>query len=81
METLIYDKKCWEKPCPKVDCHKNKCECCGLKFVSVPVGLEAEMTPKNGAFANAIVRFEGTGEVWIYSGEGVPVKVKEGNNG
>ena len=67
-------------PCPKFDCRKkDKCGCCGLRFVSIPAALAADTTPENGAFCNAIVRYEDTGEVWIYSAEGVPVKVKEGD--
>ena len=64
--------------CPKVDCHK-KCGCgCGLEFVSVPATLTEKMAPKNGLYCNAVVRYESTGEVWIFSKEGIPVKVKEG---
>ena len=66
-----------EKACPKVNCHKEICKC-GLHYVSIPASLASEMTPKNGAFANAIVKYEDTGEIWIYSAEGVPVKIKEG---
>ena len=75
------NKEHWSNaPCPKFDCRKkDKCRCCGLRFVSVPAALSEDMTPKNGDFSNAIVRYEDTGEVWIYSAEGVPVKVKEGN--
>lgn len=73
-----YDKNCWgKKPCPKIKCKKGACPC-GLKFVSVPVGLEQEMSPKKGDYCNAIVQFEATGAVYIYSAEGIPVKVKEG---
>lgn len=79
MEIKEYDKNCWEQPkCPKYDCHKKECAC-GLHFVSIPATLASEMTPKNGAFSNAIVRYENTGEVWIYDVDGVPVLVKEGN--
>lgn len=63
--------------CPKVDCRK-KCGKCGLTFVSVPANLTEEMAPKNGLYCNAIVQYEGTGEVYIFSKEGIPVKVKEG---
>lgn len=66
-------KKCEVKCCKKKPC------CCGLKFISIPASLADEMTPKNGAFCNSIVRYEDTGEVYIYSAEGIPVLVKEGN--
>ena len=77
---IDYNESHWKKTCPKVDCHKKDGRCCGLKYVEIPSVLASEMTPKNGAFSNAIVKFEDTGEVWIYSAEGVPVKIKEGDN-
>lgn len=75
MTTLDYDKSHWAQGCTRADC---KQEATGFKFVSVPVSLTTEMAPTNGAFSNAIVRYEATGEVWIYSAEGIPVLVKEG---
>lgn len=75
-----YDENYWKQKCPKVDCRNKKNCCCGLKFVSIPAALSEEVTPKNGAYSNAIVRYEDTGEVWIYSAEGVPVLVKEGRD-
>lgn len=75
-----YDSEHWKTPCPKVDCKKKpKCGCCGLKFVNIPAVVAEEMSPANGSFSNAIVRYESTGEVWIYSAEGIPVLVKEGD--
>lgn len=75
-----FDELCWsKKTCPKYDCRKKQCECCGLKFVSIPASLAENLAPKNGAFNNAIVRYEDTGAVYIYSAEGIPVLVKEGN--
>lgn len=73
-----FNKKHWSNPCPKYDCRKDLCKC-GLKYVSIPVGLEDEFKPTNGAYCNAIVEYEGTGEVYIYSKEGIPVLVREGN--
>ena len=74
---IDYDEKHWAKPCPKVDCHK-KCAC-GLSFYSVPAVLGEK--PEKGLYCNAIVQYEATGAVYIYSAEGIPVKVKEGTNG
>lgn len=69
----------WTKNgCPKYDCRKDKCKC-GLRYVSVPPALTSEMVPKRGLFCNAIVEYEETGAVYIYSTEGIPVLVKEGN--
>lgn len=71
------NKEHWSNgPCPKFDCRKkNKCGCCGLRYVNIPAALTTDMTPKDGAFCNAIVRYEGTGEVWVYSTEGIPTLV------
>lgn len=71
-----FNEKHWSNPCPKYDCRKNACKC-GLKYVNIPVGLEDEFKPTNGAYCNAIVEYEGTGEVYIYSKEGVPVLVEK----
>lgn len=61
--------------CPKVKCHKE-CGCkCGLSFISVPTAMTEEMSPINGRYCNAIVKYEGTGETYIFSKEGVPVKL------
>lgn len=59
---------------------KRKCDCVGgLKFVSVAPALTEAIKPEKGVYCNAIVRYEETGEVYIYSAEGIPVLVKEGN--
>ena len=77
MENLNYNPECWKKePCPKMDCHKKTC-CCGLKFVLVPSALTETMPPEKGQYNNAIVEYEATGEIYIYSAEGIPVKIKE----
>lgn len=78
METLNYDLNYWKQPCPKVNCKEDPCRC-GLRFTSVPSSLASEMAPKKGLFTNAIVKYEDTGEVWIFDTTGVPVKVKEGD--
>ena len=84
METLDYDEKHWKQACPKYDCHKNSCKC-GLRFVNIPAVLgddseSSEVAPTNGAYCNAIVRYESNGAVYIYSKEGIPVNVKEGSD-
>lgn len=71
MYNIGMDKEC----CKKNNCRKKKSCCCGLKFVSVPAGLSIEMNPREGDFSNAIVRFEETGAVYIYSSEGIPTQV------
>lgn len=80
-----YDKEFWEnKKCPKYDCRKNACKC-GLKKVSLAAALgddseNSPIAPKNGAYCNAIVVYEANGAVYIYSTEGIPVKIKDGEN-
>lgn len=74
-----YDKEYWNTTCcPKVNCKKGACKC-GLKYVNIPAGLEEEFKPVKGAYCNAIVEYASTGEVYIYSSEGIPVLVKERN--
>ena len=79
-----YDPNCWKKPCPKVNCKKDKCKC-GLSFVSLSAVLgddsaESPVAPKNGNYCNTIVKYEANGAVYIYSVEGIPVNIKEGAN-
>lgn len=80
METLNYNRECWDAPCPKVSCKKTPF---GLTAHFIPAALGddsdgSEVAPKNGAYANAIVKYEANGAVYIYSAEGVPVNVKVG---
>lgn len=82
MISLNYDKNCYKTPCPKVNCRKKNC-CSGLKYVSLPAVLgddsdNSKIAPKNGLYSNAIVIYEANGAIYIYSTEGVPVKIKEG---
>lgn len=75
---------CNKKECPKVDCHKKTCKC-GLTAVFLPTSLgddssTSEIAPKNGNYCNAIVTYQSNGAVYIYSKEGIPVKVKDGSN-
>lgn len=76
---LDFDIKHWQdKKCPKVDCRKNNCKC-GLQYINIPTALEDELKPVKGAYCNAIVEYEGSGKVYIYSKEGIPVLIKEEN--
>lgn len=74
-----FDIKHWTNPCPKYDCRKNACKC-GLKYVSIPAALGddsagSEVAPKNGAYCNAIVKYEANGNIYMYSKEGIPVLI------
>lgn len=74
-----FDKKHWSNPCPKYDCRNNSCKC-GLKYVSIPAALGddsagSEVAPKNGAYCNAIVKYEDNGNIYMYSKEGIPVLI------
>lgn len=73
-----FNEQHWSNPCPKYDCRKDNCKC-GLKYVNIPLGLSEEFAPTKGAYCNAIVEYEDTGAVYIYSKEGIPVLVREGN--
>lgn len=77
-----YDKSHWTEKCPKIDCKKPKCGC-GLKYYNLPAVLgddseESEVAPKKGNYSNAIVEYEANGAIYIYSSEGIPVKIKGG---
>lgn len=79
-----YDVEYWKQPCPKLECAKGDCKY-GLKYVNIPTVLgddsaNSTVAPKNGNYCNSIVQYEANGAVYIYSREGVPVKVKEGTN-
>lgn len=80
-----YDKECWkQEPCPKFNCKKDICKC-GLHYVNIAAVLgddsnTSSVAPKNGSYCNAIVKYEANGAVYIYSAEGIPVKIKEGEN-
>lgn len=78
------DKSHWySNKCPKYNCRKESCKC-GLKYVNIPTTLgddseSSPVAPKNGAYCNAIVKYDANNAVYIYSTEGVPVKIKEGD--
>lgn len=79
---IDYNEKHWAKPCPKVNCRKDACEC-GLYSKFIPAALgddspESKVAPKNGAYRNSIVKYEANGAVYLYGADGVPVNVKEG---
>lgn len=79
MET-DYDKTHWATPCPK---GPRKMPPVGLRYISIPAVLGddqpgSEVAPTNGRYANAIVKYEANGAIYIYSAEGIPVKIKEG---
>lgn len=84
METLDYNPKHWEQACPKYDCRKDNCKC-GMKFVSIPAVLgddsaSSTVAPKNGAYCNAVVKYEANGDVYMYSKDGVPVLLGNGDS-
>lgn len=79
-----FEKSHWTTKCPKIDCKKHQCNC-GLKYFSIAVALgddsaNSTVAPKNGNYCNAIVKYEANGAVYIYSAEGIPVKIKDGAN-
>lgn len=61
---------------------RNKCEatCCGcvnLQFrkVFIPAAVTEQYPVENGAYNDAIVEYEATGDVYIYSSDGIPTKI------
>lgn len=72
-----YNLKKWTKPCPKVSCKKS---CSGLRYVVIPAVLgddseDSGVAPKNGAYCNAIVKYEANESIYFYTAEGVPVSM------
>lgn len=78
-----FDLSHWKKECPKHNCRSNSSNECGLQYVFIPASMGSDaqgekFAPKNGAYKNSIVQYEVNGAVYIYSCEGIPVNVKEG---
>lgn len=80
------DNKHWEHgPCPKYDCRKNSCKC-GLRLIPLPAALGDDskgspVAPKNGDYCNALVKYESNGHMYVYSTEGVPTLIYDGDSG
>ena len=77
---MDFEKSHWATSCPEVKCKKPPF---GLSYFSLPAAMGddsegSEIAPKNGAYSNAIVKYEANGAIYIYSAEGIPVKIKEG---
>lgn len=73
-----YDEKYWSRPCPKVKCKKAS-NCLHYFFIPAALGDDSgSAAPKKGDYSNAIVEYEANGAVYIYSSEGIPVNIKEG---
>lgn len=62
-----------EKDCPK-DCHKKAPFI--FRRVTIPASVDddSKNPPKNGAYCNAIVVYEATGNAYIYSSDGIPTR-------
>lgn len=61
----------------------NSCNCCGLLKTTIPAVLgddsaESDVRPANGAYVNKIVEYEANGAVYIYGGDGLYTKIKDG---
>lgn len=78
MVTLDYEQNSCTKPCARYKCKKDN-KCCGLSFYSVPSSLTTEMTPRNGLFCNTLVKYEETGEIYLFSSEGIPTLISGGD--
>lgn len=76
-----YDKTYWSEPCPKVDCRRKACKC-GLEYVFLPAVLgddseDSKVAPKKGDYCNALVQYEANNHIYVYTKEGIPVKIEE----
>lgn len=76
-----YNLKKWSKGCPNtgVNCRRSSC---GIEYVFIPAALGDDqegspVAPKNGSYNNAIVYYEATGNVYLYSSDGVPTRVEK----
>lgn len=76
-----YNLKKWSKGCPNtgISCRRSSC---GIEYVFIPAALGDDqkgspVAPKNGSYNNAIVYYEATGNVYLYSSDGVPTRVEE----
>lgn len=63
-----------EKDCPK-DCHKKAPFIFRKVVIPASIDDDSENPPKNGAYHNVIVAYEATGNVYIYSSDGIPTRV------
>lgn len=78
-----YNLKKWSKGCPNtgINCRRSSC---GIEYVFIPAALGDDqkgspVAPKNGSYNNAVVYYEATGNVYLYSSDGVPTRVGEGS--
>lgn len=60
--------------CPK-DCHKKNPFIFRKVVIPASVDDDRKNPPKNGAYCNAIVYYEASGNSYIYSSDGIPTKV------
>ena len=62
-------------------CADKKDKCCGIGFHSIPAALgddTGEFKPENGAYHNMLVKYEENGAVYLYTNDGVPIKISGG---
>lgn len=76
-----YNLKKWSKGCPNtgINCRRRSC---GIEYVFIPAALGDDqkgspVAPKNGSYNNAVVYYEATGNVYLYSSDGVPTRVEK----
>lgn len=74
-----YNLKKWSKGCPNtgINCRRSSC---GIEYVFIPAALGDDqkgspVAPKNGSYNNAVVYYEATGNVYLYSSDGIPTKL------
>lgn len=66
------------------NCCKDTKKCCGIGFHSIPAALgddTGEFKPENGAYHNMLVKYEENGAIYLYTNDGVPIKIPGGCEG
>ena len=66
--------------CPKKDCHEPNALIFRKIVIPASVDDDSVNPPKNGAYCNALVYYEATGNSYIYSSDGIPTKVSTSLN-
>lgn len=66
--------------CPKKDCHEPNALI--FRKIVIPASIDDDSVnpPKNGAYCNALVYYEATGNSYIYSSDGIPTKISTSLN-
>lgn len=73
--------KSMKTECPNFDCNRPEKDCCTMfRKIVIPTVLGddsegSEVAPCNGAYKNALVKYEANGALYIYSSDGIFTKL------